>query len=80
MARLFGSQTAPADIAVDPPQVSPFSTIRTSSPRSQARSAAVWPAPPDPITSTSTEWSQSMVRFLCQGRPGAAHTAARGRS
>jgi hypothetical protein len=53
--RLLGSHTAPADIAVEPPHVSPFSTISTSRPRSWARTAAVCPAPPEPITSTSTE-------------------------
>ncbi len=55
MAPLFGIHTAPPDIAVEPPQVEPFSTINTSRPRSRARKAAAWPAPPDPMTSTSTD-------------------------
>src|SRR5690349_545506 len=56
--RLPGTHTAPADIAVLPPHTSSFSTMTTRCPRSDARSAAHIPAPPDPITTTSAVSSQ----------------------
>src|SRR5581483_11757484 len=57
-----GTHSAPADMAVLPPQCDCFSTTSTSRPRSCARRAAVWPAPPEPITSTSTDRSQLIAR------------------
>jgi hypothetical protein len=51
--RLPGTHTAPADIAVLPPQTESFSTMSTRWPRSDARNAAHMPAPPEPMTRTS---------------------------
>src|SRR5687767_2798295 len=50
---LFGIQSTPPDTAVVPPTVAALSTSTTLAPASWAAMAAVSPAPPVPITTTS---------------------------
>jgi len=57
--RFAGAQTAPPDRAVVPPQTAAFSNTVVASPFRAAITAPVRPAPPDPITATSTLSSQS---------------------
>src|SRR6476646_11836750 len=47
----------PPDNAVEPPNCGDFSTTSVSRLDAPAASAAVMPPPPDPITNTSTVWS-----------------------
>ena len=54
MTGLFGTQTIPPDIAVEPPINACFSSTRALAPASAAASAATMPPPPDPTITTST--------------------------
>src|ERR1700712_4077466 len=56
-----GIQTMPPDTAVVPPTASAFSYTATDAPPTAAVRAAVKPAPPEPSTTTSTSWSQSVL-------------------
>ena len=51
---LFGIQTMPPDMHVDPPIWACFSRTSTSAPASAAASAATMPPPPDPAITKST--------------------------
>jgi hypothetical protein len=52
-----GTQIVPPEVAVVPPTCADFSQSITSSPSSDATSAAVMPPAPAPNTSTSTSLS-----------------------
>src|SRR3546814_19454016 len=54
-----GTHSTPPEVAEVPPNLCAFSTIRTDSPNSDARSAAIAPAAPEPTTTTS--WTSVLV-------------------
>src|SRR5690242_12126414 len=59
MTSLFGIQMPAPERAAEPPKVGAFSTTTTLRPRLARRSAAVIPAAPQPITTTSNCWAAS---------------------
>ncbi len=61
MTGLFGTQTTPPDIAVEPPTSSCFSSTSALAPAASAVSAATMPPPPDPTITKSTVESHSVM-------------------
>jgi hypothetical protein len=57
MTSLLGIQMPAPERAAEPPNVGAFSTTTTLRPRLAARRAAVIPAAPDPMTTTSKVWA-----------------------
>src|SRR3546814_16391851 len=57
-----GTHSTPPEVAEVPPNLCAFSTISTDSPNSDARSAAIAPAAPEPTT--TTPWTSVLVLSL----------------